>query len=1268
MKKNKFVILLIVILIPLAISFCLSYWVIKNEEIFWPNYVKIEKIEPTISWPTMSESDNTILEGDKITLSNNGSAYVDENDETQSVDGVFSIEDTTKLKYEDGVLVSSDLEKSVSFTIKTTFTPNDTSKYSIVQKSDTIYMLPVARIGSNYYGTIKKALDSGASDNNSNTIYVIVGSEKGGRSPFIRSNVTIAQNDKLIIPFNDNGTYENREGSKNFFADSSEPNIEIYRKNIVTTLDNVNITISKDAELIIGGTLGSETQGLQGHTSGDYCQLTLGSNSKILNSGTLNVLGYIKETNKTANSQIENLYGSYMILPMVIYDYRGGQSTAGVFENKQGYKIFPFNVYDFPNVQSKVTTNYGAKVDAYVDMFTGYIEKSINVPLVGDVLCKINPRHNLTTVNFISSSNALINLSNGSKLIHKYTPYYTNNTPLTVSDQTNGTTSIIIDGSGSFGTIQLSIKAADSVVIEADILQSVIENTVKPTLRNLLNRDLTTEGIYFPISWKYSIVLKNGDFNLDNYVKLLTGSTLTIDSSSVLIVKGNAKLAIYDSYNDGYPTQSLRYPEKDSAKLINNGKLTVDGAIGGTILNSSTNAILELNSSDLFINDCREGWASMGSVSDALSNVANAFNFTESNTVDDGNGNMVTRTINTKGYIDDSTEFLNFDTAFYKSTNRNNDLIKNYGYWSTSGDYSILEISFVADGINETLNIKKVVAEPNQDKTGYFYIINEENLPKPTKDHYTFDGWYTDQTFNSSADGIEINSNITLYAKFDEMTYTVNYAIEWDDCTSINLVNNNIKEFNISNPINLTLPTDGNLKFDGWYKDDAYTTKIEEITVNDVSTGNEITIYGKFTNKKQYTVSFEPILESGTFENDEKTNYIFTNKNPYEDEKISKFIPPSDTIDNNILLKYYLEGWYIDEELTIKISQDKQIKEYDSDNDLKVTLYSKWKLKTSVTVKKSNGQNNPTGTLKIGNESLDFKGGTEIVAWAKPGTKGSYQVTGDTTDGEPTISDTNNTANLSYTSFDIGTYNITINVKGTDGCIVSGTFITLADGSKKKIDDITYDDYILVFNHETGKWDVSKMLFITHEDEGFKEYETITLKFSNDYSITIVAEHGFYDMDLMRYVFISKENVESFVGHRFYSTEFINGEFIVDYIELTSYEIKTEMTRIFCPVTAYHMNSFNNGLLAMPNFPYGAEGLVNIFEYDDDLKFNEEKMKADIEKYGIFEYEYFKDYFSYEAYLASPAVYLKVSIGKGYLTHEQMMLVIEYLLTGDLIE
>lgn len=1237
MKKNKFIILLIVILIPLAISFCLSYWVIKNEEIFWPNYVKIEKIEPTISWPTMSESDNTILEGDKITLSNNGSAtYVDENDETQSVDGVFSIEDTTKLKYEDGVLVTNDLEKSVSFTIKTTFTPNDTSKYSIVQKSDTIYMLPVARIGSNYYGTIKKALDSGASDNNSNTIYVIVGSEKGGRSPYIRSSVTIAQNDKLIIPFNDTGSYENRNGINGFFADADENKIETYRKNNVTTIDNVNITISKDAELIIGGTLGSETQGLQGHTSGDYCQLTLGSNSKILNNGTLNVFGYIKESGKDNKSQVENFYGSYMILPMVIYDYRGGQSTAGVFENKQGYKIFPFNIFDFPNVQSKVISYYGAKVDAYADMFTGYIEKTI-----ATITCKIYARHNLTTINFISTENALINLSSGAKLTHKYNSYYNDNMPLTISDKENGTTSIIIDGSCSLGSIKLSVRAADSVEI---VNGGLTEGMIRSMMEQLLNRDISTDGIYFPISWKYSIVLKNGDFNLDNDVKLLTGSTLTIDSSSVLIVKSNAKLAIYDSYNDGYPTQSLRYPEKDSAKLINNGKLTVDGAIGGTILNSASNAILELNSSDLFINDCREGWAAMGDISISnIADIAKSFEFTETNMDTDGEGNPITKTIYTKGYIDDSTEILNLDTAFYKSTNRDNDLIKNYGYWSTSGDYEILEISFVADGINETLNIKKVVAEPNQDKTGYFYIINEENLPKPTKDHYTFDGWYTDQTFNNSADGIEINSDITLYAKFTETTYTVNYEIEYDDCTSINLVNNNTTEFNINTPIILSLPTDGNLKFDGWYEDESYTKKITQITVNDITTGNSISVYGKFTNKKQYNVSFVAI---GIPDSD-IANYIFDSKNIYEDTKISTILPNTDTIDNDITekYKYYFIEWYVDSELTQLVDGSKQIKDYSNGSDLKVTFYSKWQSKYTLTITppNSDGDKKATVDIYIDSENKGTYSKSKLIYYLYPGRK--YKLD-NAVECDTIVSSLGN--------FETGkdyeiNQNVTITITANN-CIPSGTLLTLADGTQKKVEDLLDTDMLLVFNHETGKFEAAPIIFVDRDE--WKNYNIVNLEFSNGTKTRLIYEHGYFDLTLNKYVYITEANYQDYIGHEF---AFYDGD-KVNNVTLTNSYITNEYVGCYSPVTAYHLNYIVDGYISMPG---GIEGLFNIFEYNDDMTYDIEKMNEDIEKYGLYTYEDFKDYLPYEVYLAFPGPYLKVSVEKGYITFEEIIGYIE---------
>ena len=46
----------------------------------------------------------------------------------------------------------------------------------------------------------------------------------------------------------------------------------------------------------------------------------------------------------------------------------------------------------------------------------------------------------------------------------------------------------------------------------------------------------------------------------------------------------------------------------------------------------------------------------------------------------------------------------------------------------------------------------------------------------------------------------------------------------------------------------------------------------------------------------------------------------------------------------------------------------------------------------------------------------------------------------------------------------------------------------------------------------------------------------------------------------------------------------------------------------------------------------------------------------------------FKEYISYEAYLSSPSVYLKVAVGKGMITYEEIIGVIKYLLSGSLIQ
>ena len=151
----------------------------------------------------------------------------------------------------------------------------------------------------------------------------------------------------------------------------------------------------------------------------------------------------------------------------------------------------------------------------------------------------------------------------------------------------------------------------------------------------------------------------------------------------------------------------------------------------------------------------------------------------------------------------------------------------------------------------------------------------------------------------------------------------------------------------------------------------------------------------------------------------------------------------------------------------------------------------------------------------------------------------------------------------------------------------------------------------------------------------------------------------------MQYVYIDYENYQDYIGHEFYA---MTEDGLGERVELTNAFIKTETVRIFCPVTYFHMNSFANGFLNTPNIPGDITGLVNYFEYDFDLKYNEEKMQADIEKYGLYTYADFSDYISEEAYNSSPSVFLQVAVGKGMITDEQILDVIFYLLEGSLID
>ena len=243
-----------------------------------------------------------------------------------------------------------------------------------------------------------------------------------------------------------------------------------------------------------------------------------------------------------------------------------------------------------------------------------------------------------------------------------------------------------------------------------------------------------------------------------------------------------------------------------------------------------------------------------------------------------------------------------------------------------------------------------------------------------------------------------------------------------------------------------------------------------------------------------------------------------------------------------------------------------------------------------------------------------------------------------------------------------------VTIKATSSCIVEGTLITLADGTKKKIEDLALSDKLLTFNHEKGTYDSSSILFINSHNNIKQMQRILNLEFSDGTKLKVVQDHGLFDMDLLKYIYISESNYKDYIGHKFYKGDYDGMNYQPSYTSLTNAYVTQEEVRIYAIITVGTMNCYTEGLLSMPTIPYNSNGLVNIFEYDSDLRYNQEKYNADLEKYGVFTYEDFKDFMSYEAYLASPAKYLKVSMGKGYITYDEIVAIIEYLLSNNLIE
>ena len=164
------------------------------------------------------------------------------------------------------------------------------------------------------------------------------------------------------------------------------------------------------------------------------------------------------------------------------------------------------------------------------------------------------------------------------------------------------------------------------------------------------------------------------------------------------------------------------------------------------------------------------------------------------------------------------------------------------------------------------------------------------------------------------------------------------------------------------------------------------------------------------------------------------------------------------------------------------------------------------------------------------------------------------------------------------------------------GCVAFDTPVTLADGTTKMIQDITYKDRILRFNHDTGEIDTSYCHWLNKEETA-KRYIKVT--FDDDSYINFIFPHSMYSLDLNRYVQITRKD-EFGIGTRVAKQVWVDGkpqiaEAVVKGIELIEEEIK------FCEVvTGQFLNSFANNMLVTEPFTIGFQ---NMYGFDEKMRY-----------------------------------------------------------------
>lgn len=420
------------------------------------------------------------------------------------------------------------------------------------------------KVGNTYY-TIEDALDVATSGQ---TIFVlndtafattdiagVLYDDKEDEEKFrtVKAGVT------LLLPFNENDTVGHigagEAGSPNYQATAALTGTAKLYKTLVIP---AGIKVIVNGKLIVGAQTGKIAAGQrQNAVSGNYCEITL-NGTITLNNATLEVYGYIKGNGEIiANNTtvIENLY---------LTGWLGGSESAVRYIGNDKISVvalgfsgelkidnptqFPFSQYELRSIEAKLVVNKGSKLQGYTKIATSELSQAgVTVP------AQINE----AVLTFVSSDanktdSGLFRLVGNNSRIEK-----------TVNGDR---VKINLFGEINDGYTSISIM--------------VVKKTVS----------MTSQKVFFPIDGRTDITLKNGATLTQEFsYKLMPGATITVENGGIYNLNG--KLIMYDKSFTDISTYPYPGASRGDAKLIVNGTMNVNGALGGNVTSDNAGTV-----------------------------------------------------------------------------------------------------------------------------------------------------------------------------------------------------------------------------------------------------------------------------------------------------------------------------------------------------------------------------------------------------------------------------------------------------------------------------------------------------------------------------------------------------------------------------------------------------------------------------------------------------------------------------------------------------